>query len=474
MLLRHVLGYIPSGVVPAITSFATVIVFSRSVAPATYGAYALAISVSVVSQAVFFTWLQMGATRFAAGASEDGSLNALSRSIYTGFLLCAGLFALGLTAGLLLLPVPAELHPALWLAMPLVGFKALVAVNQAFHRSAFRIGRYTVLEAGQAVLGFALAALFVLVLDMDAVGMVLGPAVAAAACAAIDIRSTFRALFSGPMDLVLTRKLLRFGLPLTASFAMEFVLATSDRLLVEYFLGAAAVGVYAVSYGIAERALTSVFMIIATASFPLVVRALEKGGDDDARRQMHTNGIAMLALGVPACTGVVMLAPHLAMVLVGADYRADATAIMPWVAVSALAGGLKTHYLDHAFYLGRRTDLFLVVAGPAAALNVALNLVLLPTVGLLGAAWATLASYLAALIANMVLARRVFPFQFPWGPLGQIIVASATMAMVLRLLALPPTALGLFGMVAAGATTYGAASLALNIGGARNWIRQAI
>lgn len=474
MLLRHILGYIPSGVAPALVQFATVIVFSRHVAPATYGAYALAVSVGVVAQAVFFTWLQMGATRFAAGAAEDGTLLPLSRSIYTGFVLCALAFGAALTAGLWLLPIPDELHDALWLAMPLVWFKALVAINQAFHRSAFRIARYTVLEAGQAGLGFLLACLFVLGLDLGEVGMLLGPVLAAAACVALDLPTIFRALLSGPMEPALARKLLRFGLPLTASFAMEFVLTTSDRLLVEYFLGSAAVGTYAVSYGIAERALTSVFMVIATASFPLVVRALETGGGAAARRQMHANGTVMLALGLPACAGVVMLAPHLAHALVGPDYRADATAIMPWVAVSALMGGLKTHYFDHCFYLGNRTGLFVAVAGPAAALNLVLNLILLPRMGLMGAVTATLIAYLAALAANVVLARRVFPFHFPWMALARAAAATATMVAVLRLLSLPPTLPGLVGMMAAGTASYACASLALNVGGARDWLVQAL
>ena len=59
MLARHILGYIPSLVVPGLASFAAVDCYTRLLEPGAYGHYALAINSMALLNAVFFYWLQI-------------------------------------------------------------------------------------------------------------------------------------------------------------------------------------------------------------------------------------------------------------------------------------------------------------------------------------------------------------------------------------------------------------------------------
>src|SRR5262245_12400039 len=93
MLFRHILGYGPANLVPAVISFGSIYVFTRLVSPGAYGDYALVGGVALLCQAVVFYWLQVGTMRFVAAAAKDGNLGALSATVYRGYLALALLFA---------------------------------------------------------------------------------------------------------------------------------------------------------------------------------------------------------------------------------------------------------------------------------------------------------------------------------------------------------------------------------------------
>src|SRR5215471_16552123 len=149
------MGYGPANIVPAVVSFLSIYVFTRLVSPEAYGAYALVISVSLLCQAVFFYWLQVGATRFVERARQDGDLPALTAAIYRAFALSSLALALAYVVGMAALPRrPGVVQEALWLGLPLVLARSLTAVGQSFNRGSLRVGRYNVIECGQALLGF--------------------------------------------------------------------------------------------------------------------------------------------------------------------------------------------------------------------------------------------------------------------------------------------------------------------------------
>lgn len=467
MLVRHILGYLPANLVPVLTALATIYVFTRILDPADYGAYALTVSIATMCQAVFFYWLQCGAIRFYPVAVREGFLPRLHATVYRGYGLCILLLAALYAAVMAVLPLDPRLAAALWLGLPLVVVKALVSITQAFHRGALRVARFGIAECGQAVLGLLFALLLVRGLGLGGAGILLGLIGGAAVVALADLPMILRMIAKGAVEQAQLRRLLAFGLPLTASFAFNFILAASDRMLVEYFLGSHAVGIYAVAYGIADRAISSVFLAVSLAAFPLAIRALEQEGAEAARRQMHANGEMLLAVAVPSCAGLVAVADPLAGVMIGADYCGQAAEILPWIAVASLMAGLQVHYFDHAFHLGRRTGMFLLTVGPAAALNVALNLLLLPRLGLIGAVYATVASYLLAVAASAWLGRRVFPFPFPFRPLLRVVAATAAMVAVLTGGSFPAGPLGLAAMIGAGIASYGLAALLLDVAGLR-------
>jgi O-antigen/teichoic acid export membrane protein len=230
----------------------------------------------------------------------------------------------------------------------------------------------------------------------------------------------------------------------------------------------AAVGAYHASYSIANRTLDVLFLWLGTAGQPALVMALERGGLERlkvaAREQLST----FLLIGLPAAAGVALVARPLSEVLIGEELRTAAASVTPWIALSALLFGLTAYYFGQAFTLGKKTKRLLIAMAIPAGLNVVLNLILVPRFGLMGAAWATAASFGVGMVSTWLIGRRVMALPIPWESLVRCGVATAVMALVVSRL----PAIGGFGELmldaGVGGIVYAAMALTLNAAGVRD------
>ena len=67
--------------------------------------------------------------------------------------------------------------------------------------------------------------------------------------------------------------------------------------------------------------------------------------------------------------------------------RAQAAAIMPWIALSGLINGFVLHYVSEGFQLSKRTALRAGLMVIPVIANITLNAILLPRIGLMGAVY---------------------------------------------------------------------------------------
>jgi len=200
--------------------------------------------------------------------------------------------------------------------------------------------------------------------------------------------------------------------------------------------------------------------------------ALERGGrarlDEAAREQASL----FLLLALPAAVGLALTAHPLAELMIGKALRAATASVTPLIALSALMAGLTTYYFGQAFTLGRNTRaLFLTMAIPAGA-NVVLNLVLIPVLGLTGAALATALSYSLGLAAAILIGRRVLPLPAPWPALLRCGVATAVMAAVVLVMPSPGGLPELLLKAGVGTLVYGLVAVALDAAGVRGVLKR--
>lgn len=464
--------YAPAYIIPLFASVAGIAIFTRLLPPHAYGIYAVILSLTQVAQSLLFTWLNLSIKRFYEPAQQDGKLGTLTTTIYVAFLaggILLVLFVLGaqLAARLGLLSLDPGMIALLWLAVVVTILRELSTSSKSFELAALSTLRYVGMECGDSLIALAVGVGLCWYLGLGATGILIGSAAGGLAVALVDLPRLWQRLRGGTFDPALQHRLLLFGTPMALSYFFEFITSSSDRLLIEHFLGAGAVGVYAVSYSLANRAISAVFMVLTMSAYPMLIRRNEREGAAGARTQAADNIRLLLTFGLPALGGFIVLSPGIARVLVGASYVPEAIRLMPPLAIGLFFFNLRMHYFAHALQLAHRTAQSLTAAIPAAVLNLAFNAVLLPRMGIMAAAWANLAAYGLGLAISILQANRVFPMPFPVRTAASALAATAAMCAVLWLMPFPGGSVGLVCRIVAGLVVYGVLALALDIGDAR-------
>jgi O-antigen/teichoic acid export membrane protein len=158
--------------------------------------------------------------------------------------------------------------------------------------------------------------------------------------------------------------------------------------------------------------------------------------------------------------------------MIGEDMRAQAAAIIPWIALSGLINGFVLHYVSEAFQLSHRTAMRAWLMLIPALANIALNAVLLPWIGLMGAVYATVACYALALLLLAGVGRKLAPLAWPWTDFLKVAGACAAMAIAVRLLPAPGGLTELVLKASVGAAIYVMAALIFDAAGARAALQQ--
>ncbi|MGB0524495.1 MAG: lipopolysaccharide biosynthesis protein [Flammeovirgaceae bacterium] len=184
---------------------------------------------------------------------------------------------------------------------------------------------------------------------------------------------------------------MRYGLPLTISGFSTWLIYASDRFFIAYFHDLALVGLYAAMsiYGSLAFMLLDAFNLLV---LPQCVSLWEQGKAPHAlnyAKKMSNNYLILAGLGLVL---VILIGPQLLMHLSSEAFKSDAF----WLALltfSYLLPGFDQRHITPLYLMGS-THKFAFVSVSVAMLNLVLNFLLIPNLGIQGAILSTLISYL--------------------------------------------------------------------------------
>lgn len=435
-LKKDTIFYLPAKFVPALFNVIVLPIYTRIFTPDDFGEYALVITGTSLCAEASSEWLRASVLRFYAEYRKEGRITTLYSTIIISLVLCLITVA---SVGLAIISFFRNMSNTQILALAQVGILVFIMIS-IFNvlASALRVSlrplQYSIIFVLFSVgkITIALAAIFLLHRGTD--GILWGTIFAAMICTFLlflitpDLRTCRLRRFSFPTF----RNLLRYGSPFSVSMLAFWVFTFSDRYLIGIIRDSQEVGLYSVSFTIAQQSLTLIFSVLLLAAYPLIVESWEHLGKKAAQRLITDATRIYFILCVPIIVILSLMSEPIIRIFTGERYWSGHT-ILPMIAISTFFFGL-TLYVNKSFELSKKSHVIAIIVVASALINIGLNLLLISRYGYVGA---SVASVIAAL-ALFCISKKIANSYLRWIPalhsLKNVLIVAVGMAIMILIM----------------------------------------
>ncbi len=228
------------------------------------------------------------------------------------------------------------------------------------------------------------------------------------------------------------RRLLAFGLPYIPSTLAVVLMDLVDRFILKAIKGYEILGVYHANYKLA------MIMALFVAAFRFAWHPFFLSTSKEAHaKQVFAK---VLTYFMTACVGVYLFISffvqdlvHLrfgSVYLIGPEYWSGLS-VVPIVMLAYIFYGAYLNFLI-GVHLEKKTGYLPFITGLGLAVNIIGNLLLIPSLGMHGAAWATVASYIVMAASLYVVGQRLYRIEYEFGRLAKLALVTAGYMAALR------------------------------------------
>jgi O-antigen/teichoic acid export membrane protein len=384
------------------------------------------------------------------GADEDAVYSTAMWSLLgsTALFLAAMAFVYPQAASLLRMDDRPYL--VLWMAW-IVAMDVIAAVPFARLRAQNRAKRFVAIKITQIAVNFILCYGFFLILPKAGiwlpdwqVGWVLLANLAASAAMLFMLLPEFFAI-QRRFDTGIWKTMLAFGFPLLLAGLPGVANEMADRFFIEYLMPAAtakeAVGTYSAIYKL------SIFIILFNQAFRFAAEPVFFKESAQTRQQLAD--VLRLFTGI-LCIGMVWVLAALGGIKYFIDPKYwDSLHILYALLLANVFLSMNTQ-ISMWYKLSDQTRMGVYITLTGFVVTVVGNLALIPHLGIEGAAWTTLGSYITMTALSIVLGQYYFPVPYAFGRLALYVGAAAIlghMALYFSLTTLWPSVLAACAML---------------------------
>jgi O-antigen/teichoic acid export membrane protein len=230
--------------------------------------------------------------------------------------------------------------------------------------------------------------------------------------------------FELKIDRSIMKKLLPFGLTNVPAYLSAMMVQVIDRPIVQAYLGLAMLGVYQANYrmGIIMMVFVSLFEY---AWRPFFLREA-RTNDERARKLfariftyfMLVACLAFLVFSLFLPELLITKLPLLHRAILKKEY-AVGIGIIPVVLAAYIFQGMYTNFIA-GIYIKEHNKVLPFVTAAGAFVNIVTNLLLIPSLGIMGAALATLFAYIAMAATLYWQSQKVYPVPYDWRRVGML------------------------------------------------------
>ncbi len=393
--------------------------YVRVVSQAVYGTFSYVYSWIAIFLVVVTLGFETGYFRFATDENRDRLLGTLSRTVFLfgTFLFLLTLFFPSFCCALLDFDFGSQSGVYLAIMAAIVLLDSYNAIFFAELRYLRKSLAYALLRLAQVLVNVLLTIFFLFWLRHqggffssvdDITYMMLANLAGSLFSTLYFIPRIATTICKG--DKQLLRNALIYSLPLVGMGFLGQANTNIEKILIKHLDPSAdplaSLGVYAACYKI------GVLMSIFTQSFRMAFEPFFfKENKDKAKTDIYGPALKWFVyFGLIIFAGVMLFMPILRLFLPESYY--EGTAIIPWILIGQLFFGVY-YSLSLWYKLTDRTYWGIIMSAIGLSVNTALNFLLIPRMGYMGAAISTFVGYAVMMILTYFMGQKYFPVAYP-------------------------------------------------------------
>jgi O-antigen/teichoic acid export membrane protein len=414
-----------------VVSFFLLPLYARYLSTTDYGILALLLTVEVGAKVAFRWGIDGAFMRLYFDCADQAERQRLaSTQFFFLFVVNGTLLVIGLYGASWLGPYLFETHQYDWtLRLVLINTFVVGFYYLPFHvmRIERRTQTFISLGFSRSLATILMRLVLVIAFELGVHGVILADIGVTSLFTLVMLR-WFAPLIRPVFSLSLLRESLRFGLPRLPHGIAHQIIGSSDRYILGRFVTLHEIGLYSTgsSLGMGLKLFLSSF---EQAWAPFYFGVMREPDAKETFSRVTTYGaliLGLLAAGLAAC------ARDLIVAAMPSAFH-PAAQVVPWIGLGVALQGM---YLLTSIGLNitKHTEYYPAATGIAAATSVGANLLLVPTFGIMGAAWSNVLAYGVLALVSWRFSNRFFPIDYETGRLARVVAAGVLAVAAARFL----------------------------------------
>ncbi len=403
-------------------NFLLVPFYTNVLAPGEYGVVSYLYSLIAFANVVYTYGMEISYMKYATlleiGTQKQNFstpfLSLAGTSITFTLLLCT--LAPALPS---LLSIPQNITNILYFAAGILLCDTLSAIPFASLRLERKAKRFALIKLLNIIINVAMNVVLLVKFNFGVEGIFFSGFVSSA-LTVVMLLPTIKQHFSFEYDKSLWKSLLKFGLPSIPAGLAGMMLQVVDRPILKALTDDATVGIYQANYRL------GIFMMLIVSMFdyawkPFMFSVAKEENAKEIFARVLTYFTLVMATVFIVLTFFIDDIARLSFFghhLINERYWSGLD-IVPLVLLGYVFLGMATT-MSAGIYIEKKTKYNPPITMTAAAVNIGANFLLIPIIGMVGAAWATLVAYFVMAVMTFFMSQHIYPIRYEWGRLGKI------------------------------------------------------
>jgi len=427
-LVRHAGVYLLGNILSRVGAFLLLPLYTTHLTTADYGRLELLYVVTALASVVWSAGLAHTTLRFYFDEKEESGRHVV---VVTNLALSAFLGTVGAGALALFADPIAELvlddiaySSAIRLCLVIMVFEMTSEVGFAYVRARERSVLYVQLSVLKLVAQVGFSVYLVAYAGRGLFGVLTANLVAVVLVWLIVIGFVLRNC-GFRVGFARIPEMLRYSIPFGFSGVLVAVMGSADRFLIKEMASLADVGIYAVAVKFAM-----IMMLVVAEPFyrsygPFRFSIIEQA---NAKALQSLVAEQIFAAGLAVGLGLAMFTPELLRLMASAEFHASAIYVP--LLVMALAVGILGYCFETGVLYRKKTGYILAVRLVDVTVKIGLNLLLIPALGVLGAAVAALCTAVVSASLMNAFSQRLYRVEYRYGAMITMAIGAALLMVV--------------------------------------------